>query len=585
MVDNDHQPSSAAGSRSRIPAVRPITTTELAAWLVARLDALDDVTIGAAEKKVLERWFAAAAVIPGERIRWLPSAPAAGLAMPHYLGLTVFNRAMTRERYWAAFFYSALKSDLEYAAVSGEQDLAGPLLDRFLATGLTLRDPLLADATSIKWSVDEAVLASSDPELYVPAKALLATESGAIPSAREGMSDSWLAGVQKGELYDEFLCPGMVIMLRRAIRLVLTKSEMTNHTATGELLETILVNHAAFYYVSGMRVMNGLSAQRVLPPDCASCWRRFQPDLRGATAPPDKARWQADEYNARGSASEAEWIEHTCANPNGLFLNAGRKEHQEAKDLARLSLEDLRHQLADYTVNRIMLKVARDVARDAAGEGRPGPSSIADVYEKLDQWYDQPDTRLMLAVLWKLKINEFLADKDDVPGAVIAEAERRLVTDDPRALESIARYVVAETILSTRAFTRYREVLHSMLGGGALPSNQDPKGFMARGGSRSDKFHLSLNDRALEALVAIAALEAKEAAQPLSFQGFVDFLASRYRLFVDRKPSQLNVAPGLVADAAGQSREHLRSRLSSMGLLQEFSDSSDWNRVHWGPDQ
>ncbi len=152
---------------------------------------------------------------------------------------------------------------------------------------------------------------------------------------------------------------------------------------------------------------------------------------------------------------------------------------------------------------------------------------------------------------------------------------------DPAALEKLVREIVAEAVLSTRAFGRYRELLHSLLGGGSLPSNQDPKGMMANGGTQASRFYLTLNDGALEMMVAVASLESAEQGVDLTFDGLLSFLDRRFHVSVDHGPSGDSIPPGLIAAASAQSRQALRDRLSSMGMLEEYSDSSQWNRVSW----
>lgn len=151
----------------------------------------------------------------------------------------------------------------------------------------------------------------------------------------------------------------------------------------------------------------------------------------------------------------------------------------------------------------------------------------------------------------------------------------------PGQLEDLAKMVIAESILSTRYFGRYVEVLNSIVGGGALPSNQDAKGMIARGGRSKLPFHLSINDSLLEYLVAVTSLEAKAAGKALSFSEFLDRLSNRYLLDIDRAPSHLPAGTGLAAEAISESRQGIRGRLAAMGFLEEFSDSSSWNRVEW----
>jgi hypothetical protein len=467
--------------------------------------------------------------------------------------------------------------------ITGRDDLAGVQLDKYLGSALRFDEPLRRTTTVVNWTVDASAMVNHDPEVYLTERALANDADDNLGSAKAGLPPSFLGTATPGAPYPQFLCPGSVVLMRRALSLLLSRSETVGHVALGEIIEAALSLHASQYFIRGMRVMNDLVERRGLAPDCAECWARFQPDLKPGEDPDRAARWSSGDYRGAATDDDAAWIESNCGADTQVFVNAGRKEHTAAKDLGRMSLEQLRRQLAAYTVNRIMMSVCWDVATTITKNAGGEVPSLDQVLSLLDRWSDDPATRMALSMVWGQKIDVLRAD-DDIPGAVLESLDDQLAraAGDPRALEDVARTIVSEAILSSRAFTRYIELLHSLLGGGALPSNEDPKGLMARGGSRAVPFHLSLNDRALEVLVATAALEADVAGRSLSFQEFIDFMAGRYGLLVDAGPSNLAAAGGLVADAAQQSRQALRSRLRSMGLLEEFSDSSEWNRVRWG---
>jgi hypothetical protein len=562
---------------------RSLTTEELAQRLSERIATAPGSVISEKRRHDLEGWLKDALIVPGERRVRQGHPAAAGLAVPHYLGLALLNRSATRERYWAWFFYSALETDLLVGDLTARTDLAGVQLDKYLSAGLQFDRRLTRTTTAVGWSVDAGAMVDRDPEVYLTERSLAFDSGDGLGSANRGLPPAFLGTATAGAPYPQFLCPGSVVLMRRALSLLLGQSSTVGHAALGEMIEGTLAFHAAQYFIRGMRVLNDLADQRGLAPDCADCWARFQPDLQPSGDADRDTRWSNGGYRAGATAEDVNWIEANCAADTEIFVNAGRKEHSAAKDLGRMSLEQLRRQLAAYTVNRIMMSICSDVAGEISKQlGAPSPR-LDEVLATLDQLADDPGARMALAVVWGQKI-EVLRTDDDIPGAVLESLEADILraAGNPRALEGVARTIVSEAILSSRAFTRYIELLHSLLGGGALPSNEDPKGIIARGGSRTVPFHLSLNDRALEVLVATAALEADSAGGPLSFQDFIDFIARRYGLLVDAGPSNLAAAGGLIADAAQQSRQALRGRLQSMGLLDEFSDSSDWNRVHWG---
>ena len=135
--DNEY---AANAGKGRVPIKRPLTVSELAHLVAQRLKESPYVVMGDQELAGVESWLADASIIPGERIRWLPQPPAAGLSIWHYGALAIFNRSVTRQRYWASFFYSAVATDLEFGDLVGDESrsshLAGVLLDRFLGDGL-----------------------------------------------------------------------------------------------------------------------------------------------------------------------------------------------------------------------------------------------------------------------------------------------------------------------------------------------------------------------------------------------------------------------------------------------------------------
>ena len=564
-------------------ANRSRTTDEVATSIAARLASRPGDVVPVRRLAELQRWLEDAVVVPGERRLRKGKPAAAGIGVAHYVGLHLFNRSATRERFWAAFFYSALATDLDAEHATGRADLAGPMLDRFLATGIKFHEPPTSSSNSLPWAINPETLVRRDPEVHLAATALTWDAHDGLGNVQLGLSDTFFSTASPARLYSTFLCPGTIILLRRALRLLLKQADRLGHAAMAELVDAALALHAALYFLRGMHAVNRLFLDRSFPESHGACWQRYQGDVSPAGDAAREARWRAGDYRGAAERADAEWVTSTCTAGSEIFVNAGRKELGAAKELARLSLEQLRRELSAYTVNRILLSLALDVGATLAGQLQEPRPTIPDILRTLDRWGGEPANRMALSVVWANKI-EVLRTDADIPGNVLDELPARLASagGDPRALEEVARYLITETILTSRASGRYVELLHSLLGGGALPSNEDPKGFMARGGTRSVPFHMSVNDRALEVLVAIASSEAEERGDPLSFQGFVDFLAARYGLLIDQAPANLAVSGGLVAEATMQSRAALRARLNAMGLLREFSDSSGWNRVRWG---
>jgi len=572
---------------------RPLFVDEVAGLLASRIANADGGFVAHDMEDELRRWLADTIVVPGERSRRRGRLPAAGLATPNYAGLLFFNRAVTRERFWAAFLWNALASDFAVAAETGREDLLSRRIDAYL--GLGLRLPAEEGPRTAWPGVDLAAVAEADPETYLVFRALAMPSPDGIGDATIGLGEDYERGASDGATMRQLLCPGSVILMRRSLSLLLARQGSIGHAALSDLVETALAFHASQYFIRGMRVLNDLSSGRALPADCRACWDRFQGDIRPVPTADDRERWRARAYRGHATAAEAAWVESTCEADDYLFVNAGRKEDVAAKDLARLSLERLRRELATYTVNRITLGIAQAICERLAVQFGEVPPPLDGTYLRLDAWAAIPAARAVLAYAWTQRIEE-LSNDPGLPGPVVDDVRRKLgaAAGDPAILGLVVRELVSEAILSSRAFTRYIELMNSLLGGGALPTNQDPKGFMARGGSRSVPFHLSVNDRALELLVALAALEGRDqedgsgpddARDTTSLQGFLDFLERRFHLVLTRGPAGEVVPAGLVSAASAESLAALRTRLSSMGLLEEYSDSSEWNRISWGTDR
>ena len=569
---------------------RPRNVDEVAATLADRIVRADGGFVAHNLEGEIRRWLADTIVVPGERRRQRGPLPAAGLTTPNYAALLLFNRGVTRERFWAAFLWNALASDFAAAELLPEEDLVSRRLDTYLALGLKAVD---SNTSRRVWKgFDFPAIASADPETYLVLRALGTSNGDDVGDASNGLGEEYLRGSTPAAAMNQFLCPGAVILMRRSLRLFLGQQETIGHPALSGHIETALTFHASQYFLRGMRVLNDLSEGRTLPPDCSACWARFQPDLRPSPTYADRERWQSVGYTAQADADQADWVESNCQAEDLIFVNAGRKEDQAAKDLARLSLERLRRDLASYTVNRIVLAIARGIAGRLAPQFGEEAISLDKTYERLDQWAGEPTSRAVLAYAWRDRITQ-LGNDPDLGGSVVDRIPNRVQAagNDPGKLEAIVRELVSEAVLSSRAFSRYIELLNSLLGGGALPTNQDAKGLMARGGSQTVKFHLSLNDRALEFVVALSALEARDESRmasdadrrhATSLQGFLEFLERRFHIVLAGAPSGAWTPPGLVAEAAAESISALRARLSSMGLLEEYSDSLEWSRLTWG---
>ena len=455
---------------------RPLFVDEVANRLADRIASSDAGFVSHDVRDELQMWLADTIVVPGERKGRRGRLPSAGLTTPSYAGLLLFNRPETRERFWASFLWNALAGDFVAARSLGGDSFVSRRLDQFLGLGLEFPD---ANSPRSAWTgIDFDTVASADPETYLVFRAVATPAPDGLGNASVGLGDEFLRGSTDGAVLDQFLCPGSIIHMRRSLNLLLEQQGAIGHAALSDLIETSLTFHASQYFLRGMRVLNGLATDRALPADCRSCWDRFQADLRPTPTPGDEDRWRELGYSGGATAADAQWVDDNCSADDYLFVNAGRKEDSAAKDLARVSLERLRRELATYTVNRITLSIARGICHSLAPQfGEQSAPPLDQVLARLDSWASESSGRRLLAFAWTQRIDE-LQNDPSIPGPVVESlADRKAgAAGDPKMLEAIVRELVSEAILSSRAFTRYIELMNSLLGGGALPTNQGPQG-------------------------------------------------------------------------------------------------------------
>ena len=201
---------------------RERTVREVAVMLAARIKAESD-HMPAEIMHAVEEWIAESVLVPGERKRGLVGLPVAGIAVPHMVGLGLFARGSTRERYWATTFYLWLAADQSYTDLTGRASVASAI-SNYLSGGLEL-DPANNPgvAQPYRWTIKPALLATKDPEVLLAAKALASDINDGLTSMRHGLPREYfvLAKAVLDPSKDRFsiLCPGSVILLRRALNL------------------------------------------------------------------------------------------------------------------------------------------------------------------------------------------------------------------------------------------------------------------------------------------------------------------------------------------------------------------------------
>ena len=171
---------------------RPLSVDEVAGLLADRVMHAEGGFVANALHDELKTWLSATVIVPGERRKRRGSLPSAGLATPNYAALLLFNRGVTRERFWAAFLWNALASDFAAGEATGRPDLVSSLLDNYLALGLI---PAQDNSSRTMWSgLDFSTIASADPETYLVLRGLGADGADGIGNAAAGLGEDYVRG-------------------------------------------------------------------------------------------------------------------------------------------------------------------------------------------------------------------------------------------------------------------------------------------------------------------------------------------------------------------------------------------------------
>ncbi len=570
--------------------------SEAKRYLARQLDSMDHLISihDPAAKERLIGWIAKSHFIETEPWNRATRAdkPLGGFRLPSYLGLRFSNVGLIREKYWGAFVFLALASELELKRLhppGNIDEMAAGLLDRFLREGTNVSSA--AEGNHTLWTLEPTHSTESDSMLDPVLAGLLSGETDgpsdvfSLPHWRstdkslrhQGTHVVGQASKRSPIGFLAFMCPGSVILMKNALRAVLLQTDLARDRKF-ELLKTVFTLHIWLYYRRSLYVLNEIERLGTLPETCADCWKRFQDDLvppYAAEGCPERyEKWAQGQYGAAGTEEDAQFVARTCPCP-GLFFNMGTKECSHALRLSLTSLRGLYDELEAATLNRIWLGLLIE---------RMSKSLRC---HKRDLWPDRilaADSDVRQSVLvehvtaW---INELLSDGSLPESWQVAFTDIISPTSQasPEQVFRLVREYIADS-LTQRDFSRYREVLHSMMGGGELPTNQNPRGVMSGAGPKGRQFYPTLQSHALELLVLLAS-DSRGPDGHLSFEQFIEFLQSRYGIYCHTIPGNLQQGTPLSLDACTESRNSLRERLRAAGFLREFSDTEEWNRVSW----
>lgn len=556
------------------------TGSDITAQLAARVSRSLATSDNPADESYFSSWLRDSILVSGN------GDSIVGTGIMHYSALSLLNPNAGHSRYWSNFWYWALASELTNETTDNQIDPnTGMLLDKYLSRLFTSFGIDL-ESNEPSWSIPDISDFGMDVEakLLIKALAKSSNESGDTLGNKDfskGISGFKVNSRPSGK-WNDFICPGSIVLLKRSIQLILNSESSTEDRIentldertsdyTQDRIEDALAAHTSDYVLRSMFVLNSaMSGKNNLPESCVECRDKF---AKGLIQPKHASESVA-------SLENIEWIDTNCEY-EGNFANAGPKESKAAKTLATIDLATLYSQLNSYTANRRAAQAAVDIVKNLKFTTKQSSESPI---ESISILWKLMSSERSLVVQSLRDISSAFIDSESPSEATRERLEGLMASSETHPQDLWSALVDAFRDVSTGTghslASRAREVMHSQLGGGALPTNQDPKGRLQRGGlGEFPKFHLATNDRFLSHMARTAFHEFFEQDRQLSLREFVQFVRERFKIELLPDSDFKHQAPGLCAKAAKENAANLSQRLKNMGILREFSDSSDWNRI------
>jgi hypothetical protein len=339
-----------------------------------------------------------------------------------------------------------------------------------------------------------------------------------------------------------FVCPEQIELMRQDLKLLFLYKEHVPRRELINYMTTLMVFHTALYFFQLVKITNHAVATGKLPP-------------------------------SRGQEPRAgEGRTHVPFDLN-LFCDLTNGHDATVKHLAETSYGDHFKEIEQYFRSGYYLKKLEEFATpslDAKQREQSGRAYLQLLLEgfrkhaNLDGHFNRDIFQVV----------EASKDDEDPESTVNADLQRIIDVAAQRKLNKLETWV---EILVYFQYGNLRAKHRDLIGGLCRIGNES--GFLTGRGRAKRRF--VLGNELLEVLIQIAVLRLRDSdgkfeTRPMPIREFVDWLANRYGLLIDK----ISVTPGQ-PESEGANRalssnfEALKTRLRQLGFFTDLSDASN----------
>ncbi len=473
-------------------------------------------------KELLTSWFESHFTIMSRRGKAKGGVyRLAGLRPLHFGVIKLFNPQVTRQdRYLSDFYFNALKDDPELTTNPDS------LLKQFFGVGVK-------NYGESDFKIDEQALSNMaerkqlDIELLFMLRLLEPFEADMFGNRQQDQVPAF-----------SFLCPEQIELMRQDLKLLFLYK---NHIPRRELINymsTLMVFHAAQYFYQIVRITNYMVKQGALPPP------------RGNVPKPGEAR------------------SHTPFAMD-FFCDMTQGHSVLVDELSKRRFIEHFKEIENYFRSAFYMKKLEEFAGPYMS---PQQKSLRgrDYIEFLLKGYKSHSDQAGYFARDLQSIRE--NGRDEETGDLNPEVERIIDICNQRRVSKLDTFV---EILYHFQYTTLREQHRKLLAG--LCGSDLDRGFMAGRGRTRRKY--VIGNELLEVLIQLAVLgqrasDGKWQSRPITIQEFVDWLAGRYGLLIDKLGLD-DKDDELTNRALATNLEALKTRLRQLGFFTDLSDASN----------
>jgi hypothetical protein len=351
--------------------------------------------------------------------------------------------------------------------------------------------------------------------------------------------DKFTTKAQDQVVAHSFVCPEQVELMREDLGLLFLYKDQIPRRELINYMTTLMVFHAALYFFQVVRIANHAVAKGELP-------------------------------QARGACPKAGEARHHAPFELALFCDLTNGHDPLVKALSEACYQDLFKEVERYFRSGYTLRKLEEFAASylsPAQKKQTGKHYLGLLLEAFRQHED-------LNGYFNRDINDVIqAARDPDSGSDDPDIARVIEVCNQRKLDKLDTFV---EILLHFQYGTLRDQHRKLIAG--LCGIDQERGFLAGKGRVKRRF--VLGNELLEVLIQLAVLRQRQSdayfeTHPIQIQDFVDWLAGRYGLLIDRLGPDAVAESEEVNRALARNYGALKTRLRQLGFFVDLADASN----------